>query len=169
VIRSVAFETDGIGMENDVVLGRRAVALRPIAAGEKIVEWSGEVISGSRAVSLSPKEREQLLQIDDDAFLHVGLDSLVAADFINHSCEPNCGFVNARTLVAIRDITQGESVTFDYAMSDTNAFVVFDCKCGTRSCRGRMTGNDWRRPELQSRYRGWFAPHVQRLIDASST
>jgi hypothetical protein len=27
-----------------------------------------------------------------------------------------------------------------------------------------MSGNDWRLPQLQQRYAGWFAPHVARLI-----
>lgn len=168
MVRSTSYQIDGIAVVEDAQLGRRAVALRLIRAGERIVEWSGREISGAETAGLSAHDREQLLQVDDDAFLHAGLDSLAAADFINHSCEPNCGFVDARTLVAMRDITAGESITFDYAMSDTNTFVVFDCRCATSACRGRMTGEDWRLPELQSRYRGWFAPHVQRLIDASS-
>ncbi|MGA1442302.1 MAG: SET domain-containing protein-lysine N-methyltransferase, partial [Ilumatobacteraceae bacterium] len=89
---------------------------------------------------------------------------LVTVDFINHSCEPNCGFTDDSTLVAMRDIAAGESVTFDYAMSDTNSFIAFECRCETSLCRGRMSGSDWRLPQLQQRYAGWFAPHVARLI-----
>ena len=162
--RSVAYQNDGITIEDDESLGRRAVARRTIHSGERIVVWSGDVITGVDVVRLSARERDYLLQIDDDRYLHAGLQSLAAADFINHSCDPNCGFVDARTLVAMREIHAGEAVTFDYAMSDTSAFVDFDCRCGSRACRGRMTGEDWRRPEVQARYEGWFAPHVQRLI-----
>lgn len=164
MICSVAHQIDGIVAEDAPTLGRRAVALRTIRAGERIVEWSGEVITGADAARLSTRERDFLLQIDDDRFLHAGLQSLAAADFINHSCDPNCGFLDARTLVAMRDIRPGETVTFDYAMSDTNSFVDFDCRCETPACRGRMTGDDWRRPDIQARYVGWFAPHVSRMI-----
>ena len=55
-----------------------------------------------------------------DRFLHTYEDDLCEVDFINHSCDPNCGFTNANTLVAIRSIGPGESITFDYAMRDTN-------------------------------------------------
>ncbi|MFM2113646.1 MAG: hypothetical protein RL643_604, partial [Actinomycetota bacterium] len=71
---------------------------------------------------------------------------------------------NAHTLVAIRSVAPGESITFDYAMSDTNSFIEFPCGCGTSMCRGRLTGNDWQRADLQVRYAGWFAPHVADLI-----
>ena len=167
VNRSVVHQTDGIAVEDDESLGRRAVARRTINAGERIVVWSGDVITGAEIARLPARERDYLLQIDDDRYLHAGLQSLAAADFINHSCDPNCGFVDARTLVAMREIPTGEAVTFDYAMSDTSAFVDFDCRCGSRGCRGRMTGEDWRRAELQARYEGWFAPHVQRLIEGA--
>jgi hypothetical protein len=41
----------------------------------------------------------------------------------------------------------------------------FDCGCGSPSCRGHVSGNDWQKPELQKRYAGFFSPHVQRRID----
>lgn len=41
------------------------------------------------------------------------------------------------------------------------------CRCGTPACRGRVTGQDWRRPELHERYRGDFPPYLQRRIDAA--
>ncbi|MFZ9911537.1 MAG: SET domain-containing protein, partial [Ilumatobacteraceae bacterium] len=72
----------------------------------------------------------------------------------------------ATTLVAMQEISAGETITFDYAMSDANPFIEFSCRCGTSMCRGRMTGEDWRIPQLQRRYAGWFAPHVDALIRA---
>jgi hypothetical protein len=66
----------------------------------------------------------------------------------------------------MRDIKIGEEVCFDYAMSDTMAYDEFNCLCGASTCRGKVGGNDWQRPELQKRYAGFFAPHVQRKIDA---
>jgi hypothetical protein len=29
-----------------------------------------------------------------------------------------------------------------------------------------VTGNDWKLPALQQRYRGYFTPHIERLIRA---
>jgi len=32
--------------------------------------------------------------------------------------------------------------------------------------RGALSRNDRKLPDLQHRYAGWFAPHIQRLIDS---
>jgi hypothetical protein len=160
------YSAPGLKVVDDPRLGRKAVAERIFRRGEVVAIWRGRTITEQEAVNLSAVERDQLLQVDDDAFL-VNDEDLLAADYINHSCEPNCGFTDASTLVAMRDIAAGESVTFDYSMSDTNSFITFDCRCGTASCRGRMSGDDWNLSQLQERYSGWFAPHVARLIAAA--
>jgi hypothetical protein len=139
---------------------------RVVDAGEVVALWRGPILTGSEVGSLSSRERDYLLQVDDDAFMYVALDELRTVDFINHSCSPNCGFIDAVTLVAMRRIEPGETVTFDYAMSDSNDFVRFACRCGTTNCRGELTRDDWKLIELQRRYAGWFAPHIRRLIES---
>ena len=32
------------------------------------------------------------------------------------------------------------------------------------SCRGLITGGDWKRPELQERYAGFFSSYITRKI-----
>ena len=55
-------------------------------------------------------------------------------------------------------------------MSDTNDYDEFVCACGTRRCRGLITGGDWKRPELQERYSGFFSSYITRKIaEAAST
>jgi len=147
-------------------LGRGVVAERAFTKGETIAVWRGSTITEREALALPANERDQLLQVDVDTFI-CSDDELVTVDFINHSCDPNCGFTDSATLVARRDIGAGEMITFDYAMSDTNSFIAFECRCETPLCRGRMSGDDWRLPDLQQRYAGWFAPHVARLIAAA--
>ena len=51
-------------------------------------------------------------------------------------------------------------------MSDGTPYDQFQCGCGAATCRGKITGEDWRRPELWKRYRGHFTPYLQRRIDA---
>ena len=63
-----------------------------------------------------------------------------------------------------RLIAAGESLTYDFAMSDGSGYDEFECSCGTVSCRGKITGNDWMQPELQLRYRGHFSPYLARRI-----
>jgi SET domain-containing protein len=146
--------------------GRGVVAERNFKQGEVIAIWRGSIITKREAIALSESERSQLLQVDEDSFL-VTNKALLTVDYINHSCEPNCGFTDGTTLVAMREIAAGEAVTFDYAMSDTTTIFDFDCWCGSTTCRKKMSGNDWRRADLQERYAGWFAPHVARLIKQS--
>lgn len=40
------------------------------------------------------------------------------------------------------------------------------CNCGAQICRGIVTGQDWRRKELQRKYHGYIAWYLQRKIDA---
>jgi hypothetical protein len=84
----------------------------------------------------------------------------------NHSCEPTLGWADDRTLVAARDLTAGEELTTDYSLSVVDPDFVMWCHCETYRCRQAIEGTDWRIPQLQTRYAGWWAPHVQQLIDA---
>ena len=83
---------------------------------------------------------------------------------VNHSCSPNCGMSGQTLVVAMRDIAPGEELTYDYAMSDGSPYDEFECHCGRPECRGKVTGSDWMRPELQVRYRGYFSPYLARRI-----
>ena len=74
---------------------------------------------------------------------------------------------NATQLIAMHDIAIGEELTYDYATSDASDYDEFDCACGSANCRVRITGNDWKLPELQTRYRKMFSPYMQRKINAS--
>lgn len=69
------------------------------------------------------------------------------------------------TLVSMRDIAVGEGPTIDYALFLGHPEFEMTCHCTAPVCRGRITGSDWRRDDLQQRYRGWFAWWLQRRID----
>ncbi len=146
--------------------GHGVVAARNFKQGEVIAIWRGSIITEREVLKLSESERSQLLQVDENTFL-VTNQALRDVDYINHSCEPNCGFTDSTTLVTMRDINAGETITFDYAMSDTKTIFTFDCWCESSKCRKKISGNDWQLADLQERYAGWFAPHVARLIKQS--
>ncbi len=146
--------------------GHGVVAARNFKQGEVIAIWRGSIITEREVLKLSESERSQLLQVDENTFL-VTNQALRDVDYINHSCEPNCGFTDSTTLVTMRDINAGETITFDYAMSDTKTIFKFDCWCESSKCRKKISGNDWQLADIQERYAGWFAPHVARLIKQS--
>jgi hypothetical protein len=66
--------------------------------------------------------------------------------------------------VAMYRIVPVEEVCFDYAMTDGSPCDEFECGCGLSDCRGYITGSDWKRAELQERYKGYFSPYLQGRI-----
>jgi hypothetical protein len=69
----------------------------------------------------------------------------------------------------MRDIAPGEELSFDYAMCDASDYDEFRCLCGAATCRGVVSGSDWRDPVIQARYTGWFSPYLVRRIAALPT
>jgi hypothetical protein len=84
--------------------------------------------------------------------------------FSNHSCDPNIGIQGQIVFVALRDIQLGEELTHDWATTDDDTYEM-PCNCGAQHCRGVITGQDWRRKDLQAKYRGYIAWYLQRKID----
>jgi hypothetical protein len=138
--------------------GRGVFAEQPIPRGSLLVVFGGDIISRKDVERLTPEVRPLVIQVDEDCFLVSTKPG--PADWVNHSCDPNAGIRGQITLVAIRDIAVGEEITFDYAMSDGCDYDEFDCGCGSRLCRGRITGEDWRNPVLAERYRGFRSTYL---------
>jgi hypothetical protein len=106
------------------------------------------------------------LQIDDDFYIAPRRpeEVLDMSVMINHSCDPNVGFRGQVVYVAMRDIAAGEELSHDYAMERSDDYSL-DCHCGSPLCRGKVTGNDWKLPELQTRYGEYFSIYLQRKIE----
>ena len=145
--------------------GHTVVANQAIRKGELIVVWSGKLVDGDELQSLPADVRRYSLQVEENHYL-VSLSDCEPPDFVNHCCTPNAGLAGQISLVAMRDIQAGEEVTYDYAMSDGSSYDEFPCGCGSRHCRGRVSGDDWLRADLWKRYAGYFSPYLQRRIDA---
>lgn len=138
-------------------------ARRVIRTGEILAAFGGTVIDRATLAGLPPAIARYALQVDEDLFLVS--DRPGPADYVNHSCQPNAGLRGQVVLVAMRTISAGEEITYDYAMSDASNYDEFPCSCGSIRCRGRVSGSDWQRPELWTRYLGYFSPYVQNRID----
>ena len=145
--------------------GWGSFAAEPIAAGETVAAFGGCVVTESVLHTLSHDRQSRSIQVDVGLYLVSG-DTPEPGDFLNHSCAPNCGLLGQMLLVAMRDIVPGEEMTFDYAMCDASDYDEFRCLCGQPTCREVVTGSDWRNPELQEKYAGWFSPYIARRIAA---
>jgi len=85
--------------------------------------------------------------------------------FINHSCDANVWFhPTENKFLALRDIKQGEEITYDYGTTECNPKWLMDCLCGLDCCRGRITGDDWKNKEFRERFKGHFFGGVQAKI-----
>jgi len=143
--------------------GHGSFATEPIAAGEVVASFGGRCVTRDEFDLLPPSQQTRSVQIDEHLYM-AGAPEPEPADFINHSCEPNCGLSGNVVLVALRDIAAGEELAYDYATTDGSDYDEFECACGTASCRGKVTGHDWMLPELQLRYRGSFSPYLAKRI-----
>jgi len=144
-------------------IGNGIFAQQVLKKGELLAVFGGVVYEWDTFINLPERERSLCIQVEENLFLVPR--PIGDGDYVNHCCNPNAGLSGQIALVAMRDIQPGEEICFDYAMSDTAAYDEFACNCGAPNCRRSVTGSDWQLPELQKRYAGYFAPHVQRRID----
>jgi len=145
-------ETSGrrIQVRRSGVHGKVVFALREIARGETIIEYTGERITWKEALRRHPHDPDNpdhtfYFHIDDR---HV-IDAKVggnAARWINHACRPNCesDIVDGRVYIkALRRVRPGEELFYDYGLAIDERYTPkvkkqFECRCGSRGCRGTM-------------------------------
>jgi hypothetical protein len=149
--------------------GKGVFAARPFARGELLALYGGVIVTGAELERLSAEARLYTLQVEDDLHQVTPLDQVSGPDYINHSCEPNAGLSGTTGLLARRAIKAGEEICFDYAMSDSHVHLEFACQCGKPQCRTFVRPDDWRRPDLQRRYRRMFSPYLRRRIAAEAS
>jgi uncharacterized protein len=138
-------------------------ATEKISAGELLTLYMGDLIDRAILDTLPSADQVHILQIEEDLYIKPIREE--EAHYVNHSCEPNAGMAGQISVIALRDIEAGEEICFDYAMCDGSPYDEFTCLCGSAQCRKTISGNDWQRPELWERYKGYFSPYLQRRID----
>ena len=132
------------------VHGRGVYAVRPIAEGERLFEYRGEVISWEEALARHPHDPSNpdhtfYFHIDDEHVID-GKHGGNSSRWMNHSCRPNCeadeddGRIYIR---ALRPIEAGEELFFDYALMLEGRHTAkvkkqYECRCGADGCRGTM-------------------------------
>lgn len=150
--------------------GRGLFARESLAEGEVVCVKGGYVFDRATLKAVPEWYRAAEIQLTEDLFIGPAFEeeregSMV---FSNHSCEPNIGVRGQIVFVAMRDIEAGEELTHDWATTDDDDYEL-DCRCGAKTCRGVITGQDWRRPELQDKYRGYFSTYLADKIDGTGS
>lgn len=151
-------------------------AKKDIQKDELLVIFGGYVFHLSDYYKIPHRVMHYLSQINDDFVFGIrSIEQLEDSCFVNHSCNPNSGYKGQIFLVAMRKIKKDEEITFDHAMelssskvSNPKNVIRFDkmnCKCGAKNCRRIVGDNDWKIPELQKKYDGYFQYFLQEKIN----
>ena len=145
--------------------GRRVFATQKIDESEVVAVKAGHIVTTDQLAEITSSVGDYALQIHDHFYLSpTSKEELTRmAIFINHSCDPNVGFDGQITYVAMRDIEPGVELCHDYAMERADSYSL-DCLCGSELCRGTVTGEDWKIPELQRRYGDHFSSYILKKI-----
>jgi SET domain-containing protein len=83
--------------------------------------------------------------------------------YFDHSCEGNVGFNLNGDFIAIEKIAKGTELTYDYGIAESNPRFRMRCKCGSKTCRRIITGNDWKQEKLRRDKGSYMLPELRRL------
>ncbi len=146
--------------------GRGVFTTAPIAAGEVVIIWGG-VLFTAEQVAKGASRQFSYAPIDEGLYLGEFADGPENPDdLMNHSCDPNVWLMDAVTIAARRDITADEELTIDYGMFNSPDWdPPWKCNCGSPICRKRVTGLDYRLPQLQQRYGAHWSPYIRKGIE----
>lgn len=134
----------------DTKIGKGVITLVKVLPKTVIFEFKGDKFTRDTLVH----DNAQILQVGKDKFLGPSGDF---DDYINHSCNPNCGLVivaNRAFLVALHTITANSEITFDYSTSsnDTLDQWKMNCKCGHFKCRKVISGYQYLDDSIKKYY-----------------
>jgi uncharacterized protein len=148
---SVADRSSPVVVRRSKIQGRGVFATRPIAQGERVIEYTGQLVTNEEADAQCDDEgmrrHHTFLFGVDDHFTVDGARGGNEARFINHSCEPNCESVveGQRVFIhALRDIAAGEEVVYDYWYTTDESYAlddlrrIYPCRCRAPTCRGTL-------------------------------
>ncbi len=163
-----SFISKKIQLRKSATHGMGAFAIKKIKKDEKIFDFTdggGKTVSIKEAKRIYQKGKIFWMQAGDDAIFIGKKDEEPYAYYMNHSCDPNCGFFEELGIVAMRDIEPYEELAIDYAMCNSSDLHL-QCSCGSDLCRKVITHSDWKMLELQNRYKNYFSSYLQKNIDA---
>ena len=132
--------------------GYGVLAGRNFAAGEIICEFRGQLYSRAELPQPYDSVDDHYVQIGDN--LYMGPSGEVD-DFFNHSCDPNAGLrIDGQKvwLIAIKNIAQGEEITWDYSTTMDEDEWEMECNCGSELCRGKVRDFKYLPTEIQRKY-----------------
>jgi uncharacterized protein len=131
------------------VHGKGVFATRSLAAGERVLEYKGEITAWRNALRRHRREG-----VAGHSFLFGLFDGRVidgsrggnSARWMNHACTPNCETIedDGRIFIyPLRAVDAGEELFIDYLReiadaADEEARAQYTCACASAGCRRSM-------------------------------
>ncbi len=123
----------------NIYVSTSPIAGKGVSAGENIKR--GEVVQ-----TFKGKEKTHVVENKKDSvsdsytnWLGVGRNKWIEVgyplQYVNHSCNPNCGIKGKVTIVALKNIKKDEEITIDYSITECDDLWEMKCKCGEKICR----------------------------------
>jgi len=128
--------------------GRGLMVQQHCRPGDYIVEYVGVAVKKQYLDGLFARYKSErmlyIMALDNDVYIDARHRGGIAR-YINHSCEPNCavhrwkvrGILRAGVF-ALREIGEGEELSFDYQWDRKRGRAVTKCHCGSTNCRGTI-------------------------------
>jgi len=169
-MKDLTYRSPKTEVQESPIHGKGLFAKEAIASGEIVAVKGGHILTKREWTTFERGLGAADIQISEELFIAPVEQERRDGSMIytNHSCDPNIAIQGQIVFVAMRDIAPGEELTHDWATADDQDYEM-ECKCGSRNCRGIVTGKDWMKKDLQERYKGWFCWFLQRKIEALSS
>ncbi|CAB3785607.1 SET domain-containing protein [Paraburkholderia fynbosensis] len=131
------------------VHGKGVFAMRPLAAGERVLEYKGEITAWRDALRRHRREgiagHTFLFGLSDGRVID-GSRGGNSARWLNHACTPNCETIedDGRIFIyTLRPVDSGEELFIDYLLAiddaeDEEARAQYGCACASPRCRRSM-------------------------------
>lgn len=114
--------------------GKGVFAAEDIKKGRIIYVLGGERVDGMDLIEKVNSDNENI----DDPF-QVGKRTYIDLDetsrTFNHSCDPSTGIRKTSEMFALRDIKEGEELTYNYSLTIAPTEWRMKCRCGSENCQ----------------------------------
>lgn len=146
-----------IKARKSAIHGNGVFAIAPIAAGERVIEYKGELRTHAEVDAGEAGDVESghtfLFTLNDEWVID-GTRRGNVARWINHSCSPNCEALIVEhdgadrrkdkvVIEALRAIAPGEELTYNYGIRLAERHTarlkkIWMCLCGSPDCTGTL-------------------------------
>ena len=83
--------------------------------------------------------------------------------YLNHSCNPNCGIKGKVAMVALKSIKEGEELTIDYSIIEGDELWEMKCNCGSKKCRNIIRSIQYLPEKTFKKYLPYIPTYFKKL------